>query len=358
MKVSLFFVILVFMCSGVLAVSGVSPASYSVDFDSEYSQEFVFNFVVEGKASVILYAEGDLAKYVSFDKDKISGMEKVVVNLNLPSKIENPGINNIKIGARNSKVDIVGVIKVNVPYPEKYVEVDLSAPNINSGEEIIFELEMIGKGDEAVVVSPRIEIYKNEENIEVINIEDVEVFYGEKSEVNVSLNTEGYFAGDYLAIAFLDYEDMNSSSQNFFKVGGFSVELVNYTKHFRKNKINRFEILVENSWGDDMEDVYAEVNVLDFPSTSFSTSPENFTAWERKLFVGFFDTLEIEEDSTQAEIILHYGDESFSQVVDLEFVDGVDYVLLIIITLSLFVFVFLVWRGIIFIQRIKKHGNK
>ena len=347
------FVVLIFMCSGVFAVSGVSPASYEVDFEPGYSGEFVFNFVIE-KGAEDLYAEGDLAEYVSFDKRSVSGREEVVVSLNLPSEIDSPGVNYIKIIAGNA----MGGIKVRVPYPERYVEVGLNAPNANVGEVVLFELELSGKGNESVIVSPRIEIYRDGEGIDVIGVEDVEVFPGDEVSVNVSIDTSDYLAGDYIAVGFLDYDDVSVSVDNPFRLGEFSVELVDYSKSFRENKIDRFEILVESLWDDDMRGVYAEVNVLGFDSASFVSSSEDLDAWGRQVLVGFLDSSEIEGNSFEAEIILHYGNESVSGVVELKVVEGFDYVFWVLILVVVGVLGFLFWRCCIFIDRFKKHRIK
>ena len=276
------FLLLIFMCGGVIAVSGVSPASYEVDFEPGYKGSFEFNFVVDGSED--LYAEGDLAEYVSFNKNSVSGREEVVVSLNLPSEIDIPGVNYIRIIAGN----VVGVVKVDVPYPEKYVEVGLNAPNANAGEDVLFVLELFGKGNELVVVSPRIEIYRDGEEIDVIGIDDVEVFPGDEISVNVSINTSDYLAGDYMAVAVVDYDGVSVSMGNPFLLGEFSVELVDYTKSFRENKIDRFEILIESLWDDDIDGVYAEVNVLGFDSASFASSSEDLDAWGRRCLLVFW----------------------------------------------------------------------
>jgi len=353
MKVIGIFVILVFLCSSVFAISGVSPASYEVDFEPGYSGEFVFDFVVDEGAED-LYAEGDLAEYVSFDKKSVSGREKVVVSLNLPSEIDSPGVNYIRVVAGKA----VGGIKVRVPYSEKYVEVGLNAPNANVGENVLFGLELFGRGNESVVVSPRIEVYKDGESVEIIDFESVEVASGDEVAIDFSLDTDGYSAGDYLAVAFADYNDMEVSAENPFRLGEFLVGLVNYTKSFRENKIDRFEILVESLWDDDMNDVYVEVNVLGFPSANFATSPEGLDAWGRRVFVGFLDMSKIDGDTFEAEIILYYGDETSSNIVELKVIEGFDYVFWVVILVFVAGLAFLVWRCVIFIERFKKHRVK
>ena len=216
MKYEVIFFLFVLSLGSVFAISGVSPASYEINFEPNFSGEFSFDFFVE-KGVESLCAEGDLAEYVSFDKDSVSGREDVVVFLNLPSEIDKPGVNYIKIIAGK----IVGGIKVLVPYPERYVEVGLNAPNVNVGEDILFELELFGRGNKSVIVSPRIGIYENGVEVDVMGIEDVEVFPDDEISVNVSMDTSDYLAGDYMAVAFLDYDNVSVSVENPFRLGEF-----------------------------------------------------------------------------------------------------------------------------------------
>ena len=351
------FLILIFMCSGVFAISGVSPASYEVDFEPGYNGEFVFDFVIEG-GPADLYIEGDLAEFVSFDKSSVSGVGEVVVVLDLPSVIDNPGVNYIRVGMVSEGIDVGGIIKVNVPYPEKYVEVGLNAPNVNVGEKVLFGLELFGRGNESVVVSPRIEVYKDGESVEIIDFESVEVASGDEVGMNVSLDTSGYSAGNYVAVASADYKDGIVIVENPFRLGEFSVELIDYTKYFRENKIERFDILIGSLWDDDMKDVYVEVNVLGFPSANFVTSSEDLSAWENRVFAGFLDMSKIEGNDFEAEIILHYGEEVASEIVELNVIESFDYVFWIVILVVVGGFVFLFWRGAIFVERFKKHRIK
>jgi len=352
MKVISLFLISIFLCSGVFAVSGVSPKSYDIDFESGFSEDFVFNFVVDGSED--LYIDGELADYVSLDKKSISGSEKVIASLDLPRELDSPGINYIAVGVGEVK----GFIKVHVPYPQRYVEVGLNAPNVNAGDDLVFELELFGRGNDSVLVSPRIEIFRDGEALDVVNFEEVEVPRETKMVINKSFSTEGYSIGDYLAVAYLDYDGRNISVENPFEVGDFLIKLVDYTKSFRQYKIDRFDIYVESLYDASIQDVYVEVNVLDYPEASFVTSPEKLLAWESRVFSSFLDTSLIGKNNFRAEIVLHYDGETTSEVVNLEIIEGFDYVLLIIILIVLVIFALLIWRSIIFIKRFDKQKKK
>ena len=358
MKVILF-VILIFLSSGVFAISGVNPRSYEVDFIPNYEGEFNFNFVLDKASKVDLYVEGDLAKYVSLDKERISGRESVVALLRLPSEINSPGVNQIRIVAWN----VVSVIKVNVPYPEKYVELRLSAPNVNVGETVDVNLEVSSKGYSSVEVEPRIEIYKvgdwesgslGRELVETIEIDSDEVAVNESKVFKQLLNCSNYFMGDYLAVAVVDYGERTARVENSFKVGALLVRVLNYTREFKENKILKFEIEVESLWNSNIDDLYAEVNIVGFEDAGFVSPIVGLQKWGKTTLVGFLDTGEISDFEIEAEIILRYKGEISSEVVDLKILKGLDYVFYAVLTGCLIVFGFLIWRGKNFIERYRK----
>ena len=82
-----------------------------------------------------MYVEGDLAEYVTLNKDSLVGSGGVSASLALPIRIETPGTHVIYVGARQlpgegGGIGIVGnirgVIKVKVPYPGKYATVSFT----------------------------------------------------------------------------------------------------------------------------------------------------------------------------------------------------------------------------------------
>ena len=364
MKVILF-VVVIFLSSGVFAISGVSPRAYDIDFVSNYEGEFNFNFVIDGSSEVDLFVRGDLSEYVSLDRDRISGREGVMVSLHLPSEIDSPGVNQIQIVAG----DVVGVIRVNVPYPEKYVELKLGAPNVNVGDMVNINLEVFSKGSEAVVVEPKVEIYKIEdwedisegrgireanELIESIEADVSEIRVAESKLFEWDIDSSNYSMGRYLVIAIVNYSDGIVQIENSFKSGGSLVRILNYTREFRENKIDRFEIEIESLSDDNIDDLYAEINIDGFNEAGFVTTGVGLKKWETTKLVGFLDSAEISEYEIGAEIILHYNEETTSQNVELNILKGFDYVFYIVVFTGLIVVGLLIWKGKGFVEKYKR----
>lgn len=353
MKRVIFFCILIFLCSGVFAALGVDPRSYEVDFEPGLTKNFSFDFVLDNILTD-LYIKGDLADYVSLNKNKISGNENVVVLLNLPLEISTPGINQIDIVAG----DVVAAIKIKVPYPEKFVELELSAPNVNAGEDVDINLKIINKGIKTMNINYILEIYKGDEKIETIKKTQNE-FLNISKTLNyvVSLDTSNYPAGNYNAVALVNYDENIARTENLFRLGELSIRILNYTKVFRENKIDKFEIDVESLWNSDIKNLYAKVRILD-SDVGFDTPIVRLNAWEEKTLEGFFDTKSVSNYNILANITLYYNDKSSSKIVELKILKGFDYVLYIVVLISLIIVSFLVWRIFIFIKKLKSHSNK
>jgi len=352
-------VLFVFLCSVVFAVSGVMPGSYEVDFEPGYSGEFVFDFVLNGEAE--LYIEGDLAGYVELDKRRISGRESVVAVLNLPSEIESVGINQIFVGARGDGVDVRGAIKIVVPYPERYVGLELSAPNVNSGEVVEISLRMLNLGRQVVDVSPRVEVYRMVDGeLSMVDGEAVGVFYGEGGvlgvseflDFNVSFDSSNYFAGDYVAVALVDYGEVFpldsfrhqtglARVENVFRLGEFKIRILNYSDEFVEGEIGKFEIEIENLWDSRMLEVYAEVVVES--GVGFDSSIVGLKGWEKKTLVGAFDGFGFVDGFVDAKIIVHYDGGVVSEDVRLRIVGDVSYVFYYYVVGGLVLVGVLVW---------------
>jgi len=348
MKSVVLCLVLVFLCNFVLGVEGVSPGSFEIDFKPGLESEFVFNFVLSGEEK--LNVEGDLRDFVSLSKGEVSGNDEVVVSLRLPDKLEKFGANEVWIIAGG----IRGLIRVNVPYPDRFVGLDFNAPNVNLGENVLLDLRVSNLGRESVFVNVSFEVYRLVEGSEREFVEDFYVggkwisVSGEDNFVYV-LNSSDYLAGDYLAIAKVSYGSEIVETENVFRLGEFGVRVLNYSKNFYSGKVNRFDVEVENLWNDKIDRVYFEARVVG-SDVIFDSDIVDIDAWERVVLVGFFDAEDIGED-VDVEILLHYSDGVFSRVVRLDCLRGFDWVSFFEILVVLFFVGFLVWR-------IRKNFNK
>jgi hypothetical protein len=358
----------VFLCSGVFAISGVSPGSYEIDYVSGMSQDFVFNFVFDEGVEAEIYVDGALSEYVSVDKSKISGRETVVASLVLPSSVDKPGANKVRVGARQIVDDangvgvaanVRGVIKINVPYPGKWIDLELVAPSVNVGEVVGMKLKIFNRGNGSVRVSPMIQIFKDDEFLENFDLNKIRVNPSDSKEVEFALNSSKYSAGDYVATALGDYgEERLARDDDPFKLGELVVRVLNYTRDFKEGAIEKFEIEVESFWNNDIGELYAEVIVDGDDDIGFVTPVTELKAWRGKTLVGYLDVSDVASDMLGADIVLYYENRTSSERVELNVELAYDYSNWIFVLAILVVVGLIAWRVVVFTKRVKKHRKK
>ncbi len=322
------FVFLFVNCGSVYALSGVSPASYEIDFKPNLKQEFTFNFAFDEGVKADVYVSGDLKDYVRLDKESLIGGGRITAFLDFPSEIEKPGTHRIRIGARQLSSgaggiavvsDVGGIIKVKVPYPGRYARLDFKTTNANAGEEVNLELTVFSMGTEDIYAHPVLEIYNSEREIEQIDLGEEFVASTKSVKFSKTLSTRNYKPADYNVSAIVEYGgEKPAEATAVFRLGELMVEIYNWTKIFERDKINRFEIRVESLWNDPIENLHAEVEVLDY-NIKFSTPSISLKPWEKTVLTGFFDASDIKERKFKADVTLFYEGQTTSKVVDLEF---------------------------------------
>ncbi len=363
----LFIIILVSNSFFVKAI-GVTPVSYEIDFQPNLKGVFAFTFLGDGEPKFSIYAEGDLAEYVKLSDKTLNGPGTIVAFLSLPENIEIPGRHILYIGALEgggeevSGIGIIGnvrgVILVNVPYPGKYVEIKLEAANVNIGEPVPLSLTINNKGKENVTVSAALEIYKGEELIERINLDDVNLGSAQSKLVYYELNTINYQAGGYKARALAEYGGKRTAiAETDFKIGHLHISILNYSASFVRNKINKFNIEIESEWNTPIENVFANVSIIN-TDISFQTPSVKLRPFEKSILEGFFDTTSIVSDEFQAKIEIHYEDQITEKIVDLRLKKEFDLLSYAIIAAFVIVIIILVLIVIIIQRKLSRLKKK
>ena len=369
---------MIVLCLPLILSVGISPAITSVDFKPGMELEYDYLIFASPDQKVDIYAKGEFADLVRFDKTEIVGSGSVNVKIKLPNAIERPGEHVLLIGAieRVEVEGVVGVvgtriaiqspIKIQVPYPGKYAEISFKAYNANLGEDVKLELEVASKGYEPIVSVANIDIYSGENKLENIKLgtksiqnQETEIFIG-------YLNTEKYNPGDYNAVAIVNYEENIAIANDSFRIGHLFVNLTNHTRNIIKGGIKPFEIEVESSWNDILDNVYAKVLVQrkDTKSVSFLTPSVSLKNWEKRILLGYLDTDEFDFGTYTIIITINYEDifsntkETTEVYKKLKIVREIDYTLCYIIGGIIIGVVLIIMLIIIFLFKKKKNINK
>ena len=373
------FVIILFSIYKVSAL-GIIPAIVEEEFSPGLEKTIIYNVMEkDSNKEIKIYAEGELAQYVSFDKQKLIGGGEFSATLKLPEEIKKFGRQRIFIVAEEvieqdeevvstvgTSVTIKGIIDINIPYPGKYLEISLKSNDVNVGEPVNFELEIVSWGKEDVIAAPKIEIFSLPEQklIETLQFKEREIKSRETIKLGKTLDTADYNAGNYRAIATINYGgDEPAKAESDFRIGELVIDIIDYTKQIIIKDFQSFNIEIESKWNDKIDGVYAEVFIFDESKilADFKTSSAELIPWERKNITGFFDTNNFEEGFYDANITLfYYGKDvgkSASELVEVEFIKEKPKILLIIVVI-LAGFVILLLLLIITWILIKKYLKK
>lgn len=339
--VFLVFLLFVFSFASLCSASiGVSPASYSIDFKPGLKSEMYFDFRQDRDINLEVYAEGDLAQYVSFSKKKIEGSGRVDVSLRLPKEIEIPGPHTIYIGARQVipegngfgiSGNIRGIIRVVVPYPGQYATIAVNAKDANAGENIDISADIRNLGSESVKAEAKVSIYRADKYITELDFGSFDLSSPDQRTISREINTKDYAPGNYNAFGKLLYGDgLVAESNDSFRLGELFVSIVNYSNELERDKLNRFEINVQSQWNDPIEGVYANVTVPGYP-ISFLTPSANIQGFGTTTLTGFFDTTGIVGDSFDAVIRVNYAGKTTENLVNIKFKKERDYLMIALI---------------------------
>ena len=381
MKKTILFLCIVLMLSSISMVLaggvGISPAYYKVFFEPGMVKSFQFHsFNLNPLSKVNLYVQGDLSKYVSLSNHSLDGDGFFSVTVRLPQEIDVPGVHKIYVGAIESKniseggviggiASVRGRIDIIVPYPGEYAESTFSISNINEGENANYKLGVQNLGLKKITVKPHIEIYKSSPSKSILN-QSLRIFtLTPKSSLNIigELHTKDLHAGSYYAIAIVDWGKKIDKIKKQFRVGEFLVDIIDYDYLFEQNKINKFNIEIQNKWNTKINRVSANVVITDEGKvvSSFKTVSVSANPWETKNITGYFDTNGLKAKRYIASIVVSYDGKTSSKLVAIYVQKPVSrtyikYIIIasVVVFLFLVIFIYLILK----IKWLEKNENK
>ncbi len=306
----------IFMSNIVNAIR-ISPDFIRIEFEPNFEKSYTFH--TETAENVGITIEGDLAKYVSVEKDNIAKDGSFVIKVKFPAEIETPGKNLVYVGVieggkGGAMVSGIAAIRtpidIRVPYPGIYAEIGFNVHdlNINETANFVVTINNLGKKD--------IDIAKAVIDVFDINARLVEKLFTQEKAVNVKAkeNLEAFFdaskhtAGTYKAIAHVTYADRTQDLESTFKIGTLNIKITNYTKTFFKGKIAKFDIEIESGWNSKIDNVFTEVKVFNNTKeiSSFKTVSVSLQPWEKKKISTFWDNEGLGEGAYDIELNLFY----------------------------------------------------
>lgn len=333
----MFALLAVLACPQALAL-GVAPSRDVRNFaPGDMSVQLSIINTNHESMKVVIYAEGDLADYVtiptptlSFKEDetektitytvKVPGNlgpgkhEIDVIVLELPSTFLESDQNTIitdeqtMIGATTA---IVHQLFINVPYPGRYAEGNLFISAGNVGETVTFTISVSNKGTEQITAQGRVRILgPTNEEIASVQAEPIKVGSGAESKAVMNWQAD-VNPGVYTAEAILNYEDKQFKVTRQFTIGNNQVTIKDLkVDDFKLGEIAKLDIQVENEWNQKAENVYALVKIVDGGGSvlsQFTTSTISMNPQSTATLYGYWETQDVTVGTYTIDVILNFG---------------------------------------------------
>jgi len=334
-KVSaLLFLIFVFLLS-IISVSalGVTPGRKIIDFSPSGQKEASFRIInSEDKAlNVKVSVKGDLSNSFSINEQSFVIQPKeerdVSYTLTLPYELD-PGTHmqeitivevpdSAKDGSIGAVVGVITQVYVRVPYPGKYAQVEFNIESAEEQQEVSFFMPITNLGQEELTqVNAEIEIYNSQgDKIAVVSTEKSSIKIGERKEVVGNWRAD-VTPGVYRANALINYDGESINAEKNFSIGNKVLELVDVNvKSFTLGGIAKFEMGVENKWGEEIKNVYSQTNVFDKDKNliaDFKSPTYDIASLSNQTFFSYWDTEGVDKGTYDASVYLRYG-EKFSK---------------------------------------------
>ncbi|MFH1510453.1 MAG: hypothetical protein ABIF10_02080 [Candidatus Woesearchaeota archaeon] len=336
MKTAAWLILLVIL-AGTAAGLGIVPSSKEILF--EPGKEETIELLVKNNEAksfnAMVYAEGELAKYITVTEDTIElksteQAKKIVLKISMPESMDRQGEILTQIVVRETGSHAEGVsaylavaskLKLIVPYSGKYAEARLLSPAFIRGQESNFAVEVSNLGTEAIEEAQAF--------IDIIGPlgNKITTLTGEKKRVEAKgkallivkwvpeLNN-----GPYRAVATVIYDAKTATDETDFAIGEptLSIDSVSVTG-FTLGGIAKFDILVSSNWGLPMQDVYGQVQVGDPRTTytSYKTASMAVEPYGKQLFAAYWDTDKVLAGNYRLDMMFSYLDKTTAKQMDI-----------------------------------------
>ncbi|MBT3865679.1 hypothetical protein HOF78_01080 [Candidatus Woesearchaeota archaeon] len=377
-------ILIVMLSVPLVSAFGVTPARNNLDFEEGLSYSGTFR-IINGEMQPLIISiskQGKLADYVSVADNfifKEGEKEKTVpykLNLprNLPVGVLEQGTNaiNFFISSESELVDVGGdkisaeirvvtSLIIRVPYDEKYAESELFVLEGDAGGRTLFIMPVQNFGnDELKSVSAKVRVHDSDGGlVEEVTSERVMIPIGEVKELRTVWNALSG-PGIYSAEVVINYDGGKIEIDREFTIEGkrLNLEGVNVGE-FIKGDAVRFDVLIENVWDEDLDNVWARMEVYDLEDnvvSTFTTQFKDIESGEKNILTGYLETEGFEEGQYITKILVYYGDKAIEKRVntfvsaegittDLTYEESfsLNYTLIIVGGLALLVLINIIW---------------
>ncbi len=292
------------------------------------------------------------------------------VYVDIPSNFSTPGKHLCTVDA--SEVPSAGTstmtafssissqIYIRIPYPEKFIEAALSAPNVNVSMPVPFTISLKSLGMEDVLASGIIKITDSQgRNLGTLYTQQIMVKSLESGVIGADWDSTGNPPGIYNAKATVEYGgDSPALTGTVFRLGDIYIDINNITvpEEINPGDIVKFFIISESFWNMKIENVYIDLEVYRDGAMVGSSTSESFDMgpWEEKTVTVYLDTSGMEEGEYDAVFRAHYSGKQTEKSIKFEIKQPQDMLLLLILIAAIIAAAIL---AILIRKRRKRHGE-
>ncbi len=324
---------------------GLSSNSLKVVLDFKPNLKRTFTYAVLTNAGRImdypLSVKGIDSDYFHLSTDKFeqvpSGESRTFsVDMELPEQVEAPGIHDTLIcviegegrveGAIGTRVEMCASVAFRVLYYSKYLVIEnMNVPNADRGDIIPIDLVVKSWTEQDISnLKATIDIFGPDEKgydkkITTLYSDEKSLPSNGKKILSAYLNTENLDPGEYRAVATVFYDGNEANISKSFRIGLLTVKLLNYTQLFERGKVNKFDVLVDSRWNRMIDYIYADINI---GNDSIRTPSSSLESWKNTTLTAYWDLTEKKTGTYKGNIILHYGENSSMQEINVKVVIG------------------------------------
>ncbi|MBS3088501.1 hypothetical protein J4402_01845 [Candidatus Pacearchaeota archaeon] len=329
------------LLAGRIDALGITPARASVDFVSGVEKMIGFNVInTDGKdMNLVVYASGELNKSIFIFENMISmgadeETKQISYNIKMPADLS-PGMHSADIvvlevpkegGGIGAVVGVIAQLNVYVPYPGKYAEAEMHISGAEQEGIVQFVIPVVSRGDvDLVSVHANVDIYNSiGEKVDSFNTLEVSASKEKRGEIVHNWKAD-VPAGVYSAKATVIYDGETLKLEKSFNVGEMILDLQQIeVRDFKLGEIAKFEMLVENKWGEEIKGVYTLMNVFNKEGevmAEFKSPTENIPGFEKKVLVSYWDTGGVKKGTYDSSVYLIYGQKSAQKDLQLKVSD-------------------------------------
>lgn len=307
---------------------GVAPSFYNLNADAS-TQTLKLRILNSHHEDmyVQLTPQGDLAPYVTladdmYHLDPEEESKIIYYTLFIPEDLP-AGPNDLRMvltqlpdgyvegdTSIEAQISVIQKVTIHVPYPSAYLTGSLFVEAGNTNEAIRFTTHVLSRGDKDVQATGLLRIRgPTNEILDTIQLPP-SVIASQKDKRLVVTHPGLEYPGYYVAESIVRYADKEFVTQKTFSVGSIDVKATGIqVDRFRLGEIVKLGVGIQNQWNSRIENLYADVSVLNEQGSevsTFRTSTTALDAYESTYLDAYWDTARIQAGMYDVAVELNY----------------------------------------------------